>query len=230
MLDMENVTASTVSDLMIPQVDTIALDEPVLTARRRMESQTSRSLIVVDGDRPVGVIQWRGLAQLEGSTLIRDVMQTEFPIVRPEMSLNDLRDRLADQDVDFDHIPVVDEGGTLIGEVPRGSITKREVAADASTQPVVSGPDSSTSAGPAIHLEEGMKVVGVTGSKLGSVDQVELNSEGYISHFTVKYGLLGRSSKRLPADVIRDVSDNTVNLTIDSPEFKMLADVGEEVV
>jgi CBS domain-containing protein len=227
---MENATASTVSDLMIPEVDTIALDEPVISARRRMESQTSRSLIVVDGDRPVGVVHWRGLAQADGSTLVRDVMHTEFPVLHPEMTLDSVRDSLANQDVDFDHIPVVNESGTLVGEVPRGSITKREVTADASTQPVVSGPDSTTSTGPAIHLEEGMKVVGSAGSKLGSIDQVELNSEGYIAHFTVKYGLLGRNSKRLPADVIRDAGDGTVTLTIDSTEFKMLSDVGEEVV
>jgi hypothetical protein len=195
-----------------------------------MESQTSRSLIVVDGDRPVGVVQWRGLAQADGSTLVRDVMHTEFPVLHPGMSIDSLRESLSGQDVDFDHLPVVDENGTLVGEVPRGSITKREVTADASTQPIVSGPDASSSAGPAIHLEEGMKVVGSGGSKLGSIDQVELNSEGYIAHFTVKYGLLGRSSKRLPADVIRDAGDNTVTLTIDSVEFKMLSDVGEEVV
>ena len=63
-----------------------------------------------------------------------------------------------------------------------------------------------------------------------TVDLIEMTPEGTISQFTVKYGMLGRHSKRLPADVITGVSGNDVNVTIDQQEFKMLADVGEDIV
>jgi hypothetical protein len=74
-----------------------------------------------------------------------------------------------------------------------------------------------------------MKVVGASGKNLGTVDLVDLNSEGHIAHFTVKHGLLGRNAKRLPADVINQVEGNEVRLNLDQMEFKMLADIGDEV-
>lgn len=225
---MENITSSSISDLISPEVDTIAPDETVMTARRRMESQTSRSLIVVDGTRPIGVVQWRGLTQQDGSTPVSSVMHTDFPVLRADMSVEEVRQHLASTDVDFDHLPVVDGSGMLIGEVPRGAITKREVATNDATQPIVSGPDAGTSEGPAVHLERGMKVTGSRGKKLGTVDEVDINTEGHIAHFTVKHGLLSKKTKRLPADVIRTYSGDEVVLSIDEMEFKMLADLDDE--
>jgi CBS domain-containing protein len=229
---MENVSSASIGDMVTPTIETISPDDTVTVAKRRMESQTSRSLIVIDGDRPVGVVQWRGLARRDGTELIRDVMQTDFPVLRSGMSVDEVRSYLGDVDVDLDHLPVVDESGILLGEVPRGMITKGETATNAATEAVVAGPeaDPNRDTQPQIHLEEGMKVVGVSGKNLGSVDAVELNSEGHIGHFSVKYGLLGRNSKRLPADVISRVDGGEVHLNIDQPEFKMLADVGEDVV
>ncbi len=228
---MENVTSASIGDMLTPSIDTITPDETVTVAKRRMESQTSRSLIVVDGNRPVGVIQWRGLARREGGEMVRDVMQTEFPILRAGMSVDEVRSYLSGVDVDLDHLPVVDESGMLLGEVPRGMITKSETATNAATEAIVAGPESDATrdSQPQVHLQQGMKVVGAAGKNLGSVDLVDLNSEGHISHFTVKYGMLGRNSKRLPADVINRVEGNQVHLSLDQPEFKMLADIGEDV-
>jgi CBS domain-containing protein len=230
--DMENVSSASIGDMLTDSIDTITPDDTVTVAKRRMESQTSRSLIVVDGNRPVGVIQWRGLARHDGNEMVRDVMQNEFPVLRSGMSVDEVRSYLSGMDVDIDHLPVVDESGMLLGEVPRGMITKSETATSAATEAVVAGPDSDPArdSQPQVRLEQGMKVVGASGKNLGSVDQVELNAEGYISHFTVKYGMLGRNSKRLPADVINRVEGNEVHLSLDQPEFKMLADVGEAVV
>jgi CBS domain-containing protein len=218
--------------MLTPSIDTISPDETVTVAKRRMESQTSRSLIVVDDNRPVGVIQWRGLARHEGNEMVRDVMQTEFPILRAGMSVEDVRSYLSGVDVDLDHLPVVDESGMLLGEVPRGMITKGETATNVATESVVAGPAAETTraAELQIRLEQGMKVVGASGKNLGTVDLVDLSAEGHIAHFTVKHGFLGRNSKRLPADVINRVEGNEVHVHLDSPEFKMLADVGEEVV
>lgn len=226
---MENLTPTTVSDLIMEVTDTITPEDTVVIARRRMESQTSRSLLVVEADRPVGIVQWRGLAHHDGSEAIRSVMQTAFPVLRSDMSIEEVRGYLAELDVDIDHLPVIDESGMLIGEVPRGLITKMETTTSSATEHVVAGPEEDRNT-PTVHLESGMKVVGVSGSKIGTVDEVDLNSEGNIAHFTVKYGMLGRHAKRLPADVIRSVDGDSVNLSLDQMEFKMLADVGEVVV
>jgi CBS domain-containing protein len=229
---MDNVSSASIGDMLTASIDTISPDETITVAKRRMESQTSRSLIVVDANRPVGVIQWRGLARHEGSELVRDVMQTEFPILRSGMSVDEVRSYLSGVDVDLDHLPVVDDSGILLGEVPRGMITKSETATNAATESVVSRSDAdpTRASEPQVRLEQGMKVVGASGKNLGSVDLVDLSAEGQIAHFTVKYGLLGRSSKRLPVDVISRVDDDGVHVNLDQPEFKMLADVGEEVV
>jgi CBS domain-containing protein len=227
---MDNQTSSLVGDLMTDSIDTISPEEPVTVARRRMESQTSRSLIVVEGDRPVGVVQWRGLSGADSSASVRDVMQTEIPILRSDMPVDEVRTYLASADVDLDHLPVVDGNGLFVGEVPRGVITKGETTTVAATEAVISGPDADRDDSPVYRLEQGMKVVGAAGKNLGTVDEVDLNTEGRIAHFAVKHGFLGRKAKRLPADVIARVQGDEVHLNIDQMEFKMLADIGETVV
>ncbi len=227
--NVTNVTSAYVGDLMIPEVDTIAPGELVVVAKRRMESQGSRSLIVVEDDRPVGVVQWRGLARQDGNVPIADVMMTEIPVLRADMTVDEVREQISRMDVDLDHLPVVDAAGALIGEVPRGAITKGETATGEATQKVVSGPEADRDRLQAIHLEQGMKVVGAAGNKLGTVDQVDLNADGNIAHFTVKHGLITKHVKRLPADVIAHVQGDEVRLNIDQTEFKMLADLGDEV-
>ena len=106
---MENISSASIGDMLTDSIDTITPDDTVTVAKRRMESQTSRSLIVVDGNRPVGVIQWRGLARHDGNEMVRDVMQTEFPVLRSGMSVDEVRSYLSGMDVDIDHLPVVDE-------------------------------------------------------------------------------------------------------------------------
>lgn len=224
---MENVS-STIGDLIVTSVDTISPEETVSTARRRMESQTSRSLIVVEADRPVGVIRWRGLAQAEGSEPVRSVMATSVPVLRADMSVLEARDYLTGIDVDFDHLPVIDDTGTLIGEVPRQAITKSEMMTDEAEGDAIGGAEADRSDVIHVHLEEGMKVVGEGGSKLGTISDVNLTPTGNIGSFVVKHGLFGRNMKRLPADVIESVSGDTVHVRISSMEFKMLADVEDE--
>jgi CBS domain-containing protein/sporulation protein YlmC with PRC-barrel domain len=226
---MEKTTSSTLSDLVIPSTETISPDESVTVARRRMESQTSRSLIVVEGERPVGIVKWSGLSRQEAAVTVRDVMLTEVPLLRADMTIDQVRNEWANMDVDLDHLPVVDDSGALIGEVARGTITKSETATTGATEQVVAGPEQDRDV-PTLRLEQGMNVVGISGKKLGTIDEVDLNSEGHIGHFTVKHGMLGRHAKRLPADVINNVTNGDVNLNIDQMEFKMLADTDEDVV
>lgn len=226
---MESMTSSSISDLVTSTIDTIAADEPVSTARRRMESQTSRSLIVVEDDRPVGIIRWRGLSQLDSSEPVQSVMSTSIPVLRSDMSVLEAREYLTGTDVDYDHLPVIDESGSLIGEVPRQVLTKSETPTESATGDAIGGAEANRSDVRRVHLEEGMKVVGADGSKLGTVSEVDLTSDGNIAHFGVKHGLLIRHSKRLPADVIKSSSGDTVHVSIGTMEFKMLADIGEVV-
>jgi hypothetical protein len=189
-----------------------------MVAKRRMESQTARSLVVVEADRPIGLVQWRGINQLDGNLSVRDVMLTEFPLLRAGMSVDEVRDYLTGMDVDLDQVPVVDANGVLIGEAPRSAITKSETATTGATEQVVAGPEQDRAA-PIMRLEQGMTVMGDAGHKLGTVEAVDLSPEGNIAHFTVKHGLLTKHYKRLPADVINTVEGDTVMVNLDSVEF-----------
>jgi CBS domain-containing protein/sporulation protein YlmC with PRC-barrel domain len=224
---MENIAPSSVDELIVESFDTITPDEPISAARRRMESQTSRSLIVVESDRPVGIIQWRGLAQYDSNTAVRSVMATDIPVLRTGMSVSEVRDYLAGRDVDFDHLPVVDDSGMLIGEVPRRAVTKGETATSSATGDAIGGAEADRSDVISVHLEKGMTVIGSAGKKLGTIDEVDVSAEGNVAHFTVKHGLIGSHYKRLPSDVIASADGDTVTLNIDKQEFGMLADIGD---
>jgi predicted transcriptional regulator len=195
-----------------------------MVAKRRMESQTARSLVVVEDDRPIGLVQWRGINQIDGNATVRDVMLTEYPLLRAGMSVDEVREYLTGMTVDLDQVPVVDANGVLIGEASRSAITKSETATTGATQPAVSGPEQDRDV-PTLRLEQGMTVMGDAGHKLGTIEEVDLSPEGNIAHFTVKHGLLSKHFKRLPADVINTVDGDTVTVNLDSLEFKMLADI-----
>lgn len=227
---MENASESTVRDLLIPDAETISPDETVMSARRRMESQSTRSLLVVEDDRPIGIVSWKALGQAESATPIRDVMNADVPTIDADASLASLDSLLSGSDFAFDLLPVVDENGVLLGEVSRATVTKRTKVTEDVTRPLrsMSEADEMTTE-PALHIEHGMHVIGMDGVKIGNVDQVEVNDEGAISGFTVKYGMLGRHSKRLPSDVIAGTRDSDLLVAIGQVEFKMLTDIGDEI-
>lgn len=242
-----------VSDVIVPEVDTIGPDETVRTARRRMEAQTIRSLIVVEEDRPVGVIQWRdimGENEVPADATVADYMVREFPVLDPNLPLEQARSQLGEE-IDFDRLPVVDESGHLIGEVPRTALAQAgEVMESARTAEEGASPEAwttvreevtvTTGRGTEVDVEEeldavafptigaGMTVKGSNGRKLGTVDQVIVDPNGELTAFTVQHGLFGRKHKRIPADLVGQVEDDAVVLSISGTEFNMLPDVEDE--
>ncbi|HET9014006.1 MAG TPA: CBS domain-containing protein [Thermomicrobiaceae bacterium] len=242
----DQAQGATIAQVAVPEVDTIRPEDPIRVARRRMESQTRRSLIVVQDDRPIGVVQWRDLMHEDNADLpVSDFMVREFPVVSPDMSLSDARDRMGQ--VDFDRIPVVDDSGRLVGEVPRSSVAHfGEVVGDTpasepGTDPYRWGPMNmdadtvtpmpetatlgTTEGVVAPSVSSGMNVSGSEGKKLGTVDQVVIDQAGRLAAFTVKHGLLGRKHKRIPADLIDGIEGDTVSVSIGPTEFNMLADI-----
>ncbi|MDI3338936.1 MAG: CBS domain-containing protein [Sphaerobacter sp.] len=241
-----------VADVIVEEVGTIRPDEPVRTARRRMEAQTRRSLIVVDEDRPIGVVQWRDIMrqeELPADAPVGDYMIREFPVLRADASLREARAQLGD--VDVDRLPVVDASGHLIGEVPRtalvqaGEVRESAPAAEhgASTggwsgadQAMAGGADQAGAAagqgtarsGALARIEAGMAVKGINGRKLGTVNDVVVDPQGELSAITVRHGLFGRKHKRIPADTIDHVEGDAVFLSITGTEFNVLPDVEDE--
>lgn len=232
-----------IRSLMVPEFEAIGVGETVRDAKRRMEASTRRSLIVVDADRPVGVVEWRHISRdTEASSPVGDYMVTAFPVLTPDTSVAQAQGQLAD--VDIDRIPVVDTDGRLIGEVPRFSLSKFEHTTTAATavdeappqdpllldrdfggvgsgqDPVLTDAYEAQTAGPQIQV--GMTVYGESGSKLGEVAEVITETNGRASAFTVRHGLLSKKHKKLPIDGVDRIEGDNVHMAIDSTEFKML--------
>ena len=200
-----------IRELLRPAVDSVMADEPVLLVQRRMEGEALRSLIVVEGNQPVGIVSWRAIMHLTDTAadqLVRDVMQRDVPVLTEAMTLSDARAALAARSgtIDIDRLPVVGDAGQLVGEVTRAELVPP-------TQPTGDEP----------AVRSGMDVSGAGGRKLGTVTDIVRDPTGQFRTFVVAHGLLGRKHKELPASVIDHIDGDMVVLTIDAPEFKLLA-------
>jgi len=129
--------------------------------------------------------------------------------------------------VDLETLPVVDAEGHLVGEVPRSAVFRRQESAEQvqTNEPVVAGSPTAHEQGPLAQVSAGMTVNGSSGSKLGQVSDMLVGVSGQLEAIVVEHGLFGRKHKKLPADLITGVDADQVVVTIDSPEFKALADI-----
>lgn len=217
-----------VSDLVSDGLDTIEVQESVRAAQRRMEAQTLRSLIVVDGERPVGVVKWRDLRRADTNATVASCMTTDFPVLRRDMRIPEAHSHLGD--VDFDNIPVIDEEGRLIGEVPRGAIVHHETPSDHEDHVTANGGTAvSPGDGPYFDLHEDMEVVDAEGDKLGKLSEMSTDPTTHrLSHIVVEHGLLRKKHKRIPADTISRVDGDDVVLGITKTEWGFLSDVEDQ--
>jgi CBS-domain-containing membrane protein len=216
-----------ISDLISPEVDTIEQGDTVRAAQRRMESQTLRSLIVVDGGRPVGVVKWRDIRTADGDTLVADYMTRDFPVLTRDMQIVDARSHLGE--VDFDNIPVVDENGQLIGEVPRGAIVHHETTTEGEDHITADGTPARGDTGHAANIHANMEVVDSEGDKLGKVTKVSSDPTTHrLSHVLIEHGMLRKKHKRVPVDTVARFDGDSVVLGITKMEFDFLADIEDQ--
>jgi sporulation protein YlmC with PRC-barrel domain len=213
---------------MMPVQDIIKQDEDIRMARRRMESEAKRSLIVVDGDAPVGMLEWGRMLRQDDSptqTLVSDYMTRDVPLLTQDMPLDAAGDQLGS--VDLETFPVVDTEGHLVGEVPRSAILRRQEfnGGATSSNPIAAGAPAAAVDSPFSQIVSGMTVSGSDGDKLGQVSDLMNGVAGQLEAIVVEHGLFGRKHKKVPADLITSVGDDQVILTIGSTEFKQLADI-----
>ena len=110
----------TVSDLMTADVLTANPSETIAEVSTRMGERKVGSIVVVDGERPVGILTERDMIKVAASgtdTSIAKVSEwmTENPdTVDPDVDVDDAFHRLTDHG--YRHMPVV-ENGKLLGIV-----------------------------------------------------------------------------------------------------------------
>lgn len=219
---------SSISEMMTETIDSIETHETVRAAQRRMESQTLRSLIVVEGNRPVGIVKWRDLRSAGADELVSAHMTTDFPVLRTGMDIPEAHSRLGG--VDFDNIPVVDDDGQLIGEVPRGSIVHHEITVDENEHIDTAGEPALTGAnGNGFDLHADMEVLDAEENKLGTLSEMSDDpTTRRLSHIVVEHGMLRKKHKRIPADTISRVDGDTVILGLTKTEWGFLSDVEDQ--
>lgn len=129
-------TQHTVGEVMSTPVVTARPDESVVAAAERMVAHGTGSVVVVDADRPVGILTERDLVRVAaaGEAAAGDPvsawMTAEPEVVAPGLGVAEAFVSLAEKT--YRHIPVVDGDGTLAGIV-----SMRDLLRMASIQPVV---------------------------------------------------------------------------------------------
>lgn len=103
-------------------------DATVFDAIAKMAEQNIGSLVVIDGEKLIGIITERHYARkvvLKGKTSpktpVRDIMEKRVNIVRPEQSVEECMAIMSEKRVR--HLPVL-EGEQLIGIISIGDLVK----------------------------------------------------------------------------------------------------------
>jgi CBS-domain-containing membrane protein len=214
----------TVRDLMHDADNLIAADEPVQSAVPQFELETTRSLILIDGSGPIGLLtrqQVRGLSDDERQRPARDFM-IDVPVLEQSLPITAALSEFNANDVDFnaDRIPVVNNEGMLVGVVDREVLLREADTAvtDRGMVPLANDRDT------LVEVRSGMEVRGSGDGKLGKLDKI-IVERGQVSSFTIAHGLLGRHHKRVTADHVAAVEEDTLRLDFDKTEFGFLSDI-----
>ena len=216
-----------VRDQMAAPSETISTGSSPMAAKQRMQADMRvKSLIVVEGDRPIGMLRYNDVNQ-EGAlqSSIEELMMRDIPTVRAEQPLEELTGIMTQYDID--RLPVVDDSGALVGELPRASLTLGETHGTESiiTEPRLSDTQS-LQATPAFDIRKDMVVVGTGGAKIGKVKEVLSDQlSGSLTHLVVHTGLIFGKDKSIPADLIDNVQGDEVCLKVDKSEVDMLPDL-----
>ena len=110
------------------KVFSVAPTDTVYDALRKMEETDVGSLIVIDGEKVVGIITERDYARkviLKGraspTTRVQDIMQTKVLYAEPDQAVEECMAIMTDKKVR--HLPVF-ERGTLVGLISIGDLVK----------------------------------------------------------------------------------------------------------
>jgi sporulation protein YlmC with PRC-barrel domain len=216
-----------VRDAMVPPAEVIQAGHTLVAARQRMQGDTRvKSLIVVEGEQPVGMLRYGDVSGAEvRQGTVTDAMVTDIPVARADQTLEELSGLMTQYDVD--RLPVVDDTGALIGELPRAALTQAQTTsteatgwAEAST---VGNPRAEE---PVYDLRKDMAVVGAQGSKVGKVKEVTADAlTGSLTHVVVHTGLLFGKDKSIPVDLIDHVAGDEIYLKVDKSDVDMLPDI-----
>ncbi|MFD2170007.1 betaine/proline/choline family ABC transporter ATP-binding protein [Tumebacillus lipolyticus] len=113
----------TVADVMLLQPVKLSRFKGLAEAVQTMQRKRVTAVLVADQDgRYHGIADTNDIYKryLEESLTLEDVMRSDAPTLRPEIALSEAIPLV--QDAPFGHVPVVTDGGKLVGLVTRASL------------------------------------------------------------------------------------------------------------
>src|SRR3954464_9395507 len=131
----DGVAVRTVAEVMSTEPVTSVPSETIAEAAARMADHRVGSVIVVDGERPIGILTERDLVRFGASgaasegTKVSEWMTEDPDCIGPDVSVQDAFNSLAEHG--YRHIPVVDDGKLV------GVVSLRDLMRLAQIQPVV---------------------------------------------------------------------------------------------
>lgn len=111
----------TVTDIIQTDVVTAELDSPIPDIATRMEEEEVGSVIVLDGEKPVGIVTDRAIAlfcqEMEAPQeyTAEDVLSEKLISGDREMTISDVLEKMSEEKIR--RFPVLDEDGSLEGIV-----------------------------------------------------------------------------------------------------------------
>ena len=219
-----------VRDAMTEPTETIQASHTLSAARQRMQGDTRiKSLIVLDGDRAVGMVRYNDLTRegLAGAA-IADVMLPDVPVVGEHQPLAELSGVMTEYDID--RLAVVDAEGRIVGELPRTGLTLAEShASEALTTREVLSDAIANRETPVYDVKTNMSVIGAQGAKIGTVKDLMADTlTGALTHVVVHTGLLFGKDKSIPADLVDRVEGDDVHLKVNKSEIDALPDLSAD--
>jgi CBS domain-containing protein len=225
--------AVTVRDVMRPLTEFIDENQSIAMARQRMQGvEAIRSLLVTDASgQLVGAVRYTDISQAESAgTTVGDIAISDVPVARASQPLEELIGVMTTHNLD--RLPVVDEQGVVIGELPRAVLSSTEHTAEsgAGIRSLVSATEEAGLARPEIAVERDKAVLGPGREKNGTLKEVLVDSlNNRLTHILVHTGWLFGKDHAVPADLIEGVQDGNVQLKVGKDEVAVLPDLQQPV-
>lgn len=112
----------------------VAPDDSVYHALKIMAEQEVGAVLVLDGERLVGIFSERDYARkiiLHGKnskeTLVREIMSERVAYVTPNASIDECMALMTEKR--FRHLPVLDDNGKVLGIISIGDLVKETISA-----------------------------------------------------------------------------------------------------
>lgn len=225
-----NPATEPITQFIRPPYQTVDADDAARIAYRRMEGDNVRSLMVVNGDQYVGIVEWQTIRRLSSEQMgepVENFVERDVPKLTAEMTVAEAMAVFDATDVAaLGLLPVVDADGKLEGLIEREEFQGlMEDSSGGITVP--EDPTAHLATGPNLP-QAGAQVVSSSGEKLGTFVR-RVDDRGRPRWIEVEHGHWWHKRMRLvPLLAIDRQSPDEIVLNIDEQTWNTFPDSVEE--